>query len=162
MDDKQKPAWGCICEIKIHQTFLWFQCGCIDWKKKAQPIDKLRIVTYLADFLRTPAWEAASQTALRDCSEKEGSPNIQGFWQQKLGSQNIKKWLLKKTGYLKLVNLVLFSVWEDPRIWAHWNQSFAMHLNYQGPVSCFSPFWIPSGCTIVWLDDCGILCLQRW
>lgn len=43
---------------------------------------------------------------------------------------------------------MLFYVWEDARPLAHWNHSFNMHLNCLGPVSCFSPFWIPSGCTI--------------
>lgn len=37
----------------------------------------------------------------------------------------------------------------------------AMHLNYQGPVSCFSHPPVPPGCTIGWLDDCSILCLLR-
>ena len=43
-----------------------------------------------------------------------------------------------------------------------------MHLNYLGPGSCFSPSWMPSGCT-VWgncsgclLDGRNILCLLIW
>ena len=44
--------------------------------------------------------------------------------------------------------LVLFYVWEDARVWAHWNHSFDMHLSYLGPVSCSFPSWVLSGCTI--------------
>ena len=42
---------------------------------------------------------------------------------------------------------------------------FDMHLNHLGPVSLFSPSWIPSGCTYGcgcsgwWLDGCNNLCL---
>ena len=39
-------------------------------------------------------------------------------------------------------------VWEDARVWAHWNHSLDMHLNYLGPLSCFSPSWIHSGHTL--------------
>ena len=46
------------------------------------------------------------------------------------------------------MNLGLFCVWEDARVWVHWSHSFEMHLNYLGPVSCFSPSWVPSGCTV--------------
>jgi len=31
-----------------------------------------------------------------------------------------------------------FYVWEDARVWAHWNHSLHMPLRYLGPVSCFS------------------------
>ena len=42
------------------------------------------------------------------------------------------------------MNLVLFYVWEDARVWAHWNYFFDVHL-YVQPVSCFlHPK--PSGC----------------
>ena len=44
--------------------------------------------------------------------------------------------------HLRLIILVLFYVWEDARVWAHWNYSFDLHLNYIGPVSYFSPSWI--------------------
>ena len=45
------------------------------------------------------------------------------------------------------MNLALFCVWEDAKVWAHWNYSYDMHLNYLEPVSCFSPSWIPLWCT---------------
>ena len=36
------------------------------------------------------------------------------------------------------MNLALLYVWEDARARAQWNHSFDVHLNYLGPVSCFS------------------------
>ena len=83
---------------------------------------------------------------------------------------------------------MLFYVWEDARVWDHWNQSFHLHSDL-GPVSCFHlrtflmahpwgvaavwwwlwqgffPSWLPSELTsspsVVALiaDDSGILCL---
>ena len=53
-----------------------------------------------------------------------------------------------KSGRLKLINLLLFFVWKDSRVWAHWNHSFHMQLNHPGPVSCFHPSWILSGSTV--------------
>ena len=41
MNDKQKPASGCICEIKIYQTLLWFQRGYIDKKKMHNQLIKV-------------------------------------------------------------------------------------------------------------------------
>ena len=65
------------------------------------------------------------------------------------------------------MNLVLFYVWEDARVWAHWNHSLDMHLNYLGPVSCFSPSSVlgvrsQGGYSGWWLDGHNILCLQIW
>ena len=45
------------------------------------------------------------------------------------------------------MNLTLFYVWEDARVWAKWNHSFDVRLNYLGRASWFSPSWIPSRCT---------------
>lgn len=72
--------------------------------------------------------------------------------------------------HLKLMILALFYVLENARIRALWNYSFDTHLNYLGPISCFSPPWIPSGCTIGggygdWqLNSLNILCYWhgRW
>ena len=58
--------------------------------------------------------------------------------------------------------LVLVCVWEDARIWAHWNYSSDMHLHRLGPVSraqnflCFPPSGIPPGCTV------GRVCCSGW
>ena len=54
---------------------------------------------------------------------------------------------LKKIRYPKLRNLALFYVWEDARVWAHWNQSFGMQPSYLGPVSRVSTSWVSSGLT---------------
>ena len=53
---------------------------------------------------------------------------------------------LKKTRYPKLSNVALFFVWEDARVWAHWNHSFHMHLSYLGPVSCIFHILSTSRC----------------
>ena len=45
------------------------------------------------------------------------------------------------------MDLVLFFVWENARVWVHWNHSFDMHLSYLGPVSCSFPSWVPPRCT---------------
>ena len=56
------------------------------------------------------------------------------------------------------MNLALFSVWEDAKLWAHWNHSFDMHLSYLGPVFCAFPTCVPSGCTTEgWLQG-----LRAW
>ena len=54
---------------------------------------------------------------------------------------------LKKNIHLKLVNLALFYVWEDARVWAQWNHSFDMYLSYPGPVSYILISWVSSGLT---------------
>ena len=51
----------------------------------------------------------------------------------------------KETRHLRLTYLALVYVQEDASIWAHWNHSFDVHLNYLGPVSSFSPSWTSSG-----------------
>ena len=61
------------------------------------------------------------------------SGNFEGF---KLGRE-----------HFKLRNLALFYVWENARVWAHWNHSLDMHLSYLGPVSCILISWVSSGFT---------------
>ena len=78
-------------------------------------------------ILRTFDQETTSQTALRDCSkEVREEPGYMGVWGKKTKDKNqvvgtkmlplIKK---KKNRHLKLMNLALFYVWEDTRIWTH-------------------------------------------
>ena len=55
----------------------------------------------------------------------------------------------KKPRHFKLMILLLFYIWEDARVWAHWNYYFDLHLNYLGPVSCSLHPELPSGHTIV-------------
>ena len=76
-----------------------------------------------------------------------------------------KSLLIIKTRHPKLRILVPFYVWEDARFWAYWNHSFDVHLSYLGPIRCFSPPWIPSGCTVMssgcWSDG-GQHSLLKW
>ena len=44
------------------------------------------------------------------------------------------------------MTLALFYVWDDARVWAHWNHAFDMHLSCLGPVSCSFQSWVPSEC----------------
>ena len=48
-----------------------------------------------------------------------GKPDNIGVLQQRTGSLNIRRLLLKQTRYPKLRNLVLFYAWEEARVWAH-------------------------------------------
>ena len=43
---------------------------------------------------------------------------------------------LKKTRYFQLMDLAIFYIWEDARVWPHWNNFFNMHLSRLGTVSC--------------------------
>ena len=78
---------------------------------------------------------------------------------------NIKRLLLiAKNRHLELMILVLCSVWEDARIWAHWNHFLDAHL--QSPVLLYpeSPRGtrrggggggaaLSDGCNILFLRD---------
>ena len=112
---------------------------------------------YRVGLFMTLSWEIASQVILREMLQGgEGRSQIICSSAMKyMGIVNIKRLLLKKTRYPKLRNLVLFCVWEDARVWAHWNHSFHMHFSYPGPTSCmFSspelPWGSPSGVAAVW------------
>ena len=60
--------------------------------------------------------------------------------------------------YLKLRNLVVFYVWEDAVVWAHWNHSFDIYLTSLEPVSCVFTSWL-SRLTVE--HDCGLMA-ARW
>ena len=62
----------------------------------------------------------SERTALRMWGEEPGYVEV---LQQRAGSLNIKRLLLKKTRYSKL-SLELYSAWENASVWAHWNHSF--------------------------------------
>ena len=65
-----------------------------------------------------------------------------------------------------LINLVLFSCGKRQESGLTEITPLIMHLNYLGLVSCISPSWTPSVCTICysgwWLNVCKILCLLIW
>ena len=95
--------------------------------------------------------------------------------------------VITRKRYFELMILVLFCVREDIKIWACWNYSLDMYVNYLGPsiqssecfLFCSSPNFLPSGRTVEggrwqarvggcngwWLDPCrtgmvgDILCL---
>ena len=111
---------------------------------------------YSQTLLRTIAWNGN----LSDSSEvlfqrgRGGARIYRSFcWEKKKPKTcklDIQRLLLiTKNRHLKLITSVLFCVQEDARVWAEWNYSFDMHLTCLGPVSCFSPSWIPSRCTMV-------------
>ena len=76
-------------------------------------------------------------------SKSPGKPRIyKSFCWKKNVFEHQKITTNHKRGILIII-LVLFYEWEDARIWTHWNYSFDRHFNYLGPVSCFSPSWIP-------------------
>ena len=100
------------------------------WLKKTH-IQKLGVMFYLGTWLRTRAWGSTSQIALRNCfKEVKGEIRVEVVGGEDMFKKKIKKLLLiTKNRYLKLTILVHFYVWEDLRVWAHWNYSFEMHVN---------------------------------
>ena len=59
---------------------------------------------------------------------REGSDLYKSF-AKKGGSLNIKRLLLFKENKIRtLRNLMLLYVWEDARVWVHWDHSFHMHF----------------------------------
>ena len=43
---------------------------------------------------------------------------------------------------------MLFYIWKDARVWAHWNHSSDSHLSFPGPVFCVFTSWVPSECIV--------------
>ena len=117
---------------------------------------------YLTDFLRTSSpGDSLSGSSQGLLWKDKGESKIYRVFCNKDWVGRISKdcCLLKKAIFLKLVNLVLFYVWEDVKVWAHWNHSFDMPLSYLGPLLGF-PSWVSSGCTFEsgcsgWLLDGG-------
>ena len=52
-----------------------------------------------------------------------------------------------------------FCIWEDAKVWAHWNHSFDMPLSSLGPVSCVSTSWVSPGLMIG--SGCSLMA-ARW
>ena len=117
------------------------------------------------EVLKTIAWETLSNGSEELFQRGSGGDRIYRnlCWKQNKRKQNVwssikRLLLITKSQTLKLMIIVLFYIWEDARVWAHWNHSFDMHLSYLGPVSCFSPIWIPLrahclGLKCWWLDN---------
>ena len=94
--------------------------------------------------------------------ETRRSQDIQELLQP--GSQNLKRVpLIKENQTSQVKEFNDFLCMGGYKRLAHWNHSFDMHLSSLGPVSCFSPSWVPSGCN-VWLVGGGgrLQWLRAW
>ena len=154
----------CYMEYKTWPLLSRCSKTSVDWKKKKKWTTlKLRIILYNPESL---SQKTASQIVLRNClGEVREEPGYIGVLQQKPGNWSIKRLLLVKENQTSQMNVwELFYVWEDARVWAHWNHSFEVHLSYLRPVFGSVPPWIPSGgktgglFSSWWLDG-HILCL---
>lgn len=98
-----------------------------------------------------------------------------GVFAQRPGSQNFQRLpvINQKSRHLKLMNLVLFYVWEGTKVWVHWNHSLDMNFELsEGSILCFSVLrvlkmaslgcTIEVGCSSWWLDGCNVLCSLIW
>ena len=108
---------------------------------------------YLLNFLKMQAWKAAlGDWQLQRGKGRARIHSIGQFCktnkQKKTGSWNIKILLLIKGKQTSQINEFTTFLWEDARVWDHWNHFFNIYLNYLGPVLCSFPSWIPSGCMV--------------
>ena len=106
---------------------------------------------YSLDFLRTSSLGGG----LSDCSDRL-------LWRGKAGARVYRSFCdkdqvagiskdycsFKKTRHLKFKNSVLVYVWEDARLWVHWNHTFDVHLSSLWPASCSFLSQVPSGLTV--------------
>ena len=69
---------------------------------------------------------------------KEAREEPGAFATKNRGSEHLKKILLIKENQTSQVNeWVLFFVWEDVRVWAHWTHSFDRHLTIEDQYPAF-------------------------
>ena len=163
--EKTQLGWAMLEEGEREKKNL--SHGIVDWKKKkkTQPESwELCLFGGLAEDL-SPGGNLSDSSEGLVWRCKARNQDIEEVLLKQPGGGNIKKLLLIKEKQISQVNDFSVFLRKNARVWAHWNHSFDMHLNYLGSVSCFSPSWIPSGCTIggscsSWcLDSCNILCL---
>ena len=99
-------------------------------------------------------------------SSKRGTRIQRSFCNKDHVAETWYGYCLRKTRHLKLMKLVVFYVWEDAGVWAHWNHSFDMRLSSPRPLPCVPTTWVSSGCTVsavMWqCDSCSILSLLMW
>ena len=75
---------------------------------------------------------------------------------------------LKKNRHLKLMNIALFCILWDERVWDHWNLSVSIWGRYLvssiwNPLRVRHPWgWGRGDCSGWWLDGHNILCLLIW
>ena len=133
--------------LALHPKYVFHgatSLECVDWKKHTQP-KCWELCLSQRTLWGLQGWVTASrkyrQAVLKREEEEPGYIGVlatedQIVWTSKDYCQ------LKKLRHIKWMTLVLFYVWEEARVWAHWNHSFHMYLSYVGPVSCpFSSPW---------------------
>ena len=96
------------------------------------------------------------RTAPRRCKRSQVTPKCvkeQAVWTTKDHCS------LRKTRYLKLRNLVIVYVWEEARVWTHWNHSsYASQLS-GASLLCFT---IGSGCSLIPVLFSFLVVLENW
>ena len=111
------------------------------------------------NLLRIIAWKTPSQTAQRNsCKEVRKEPrDVRIFAGGKKTVSHQRLLPIIRNRHLKWMVSVLFSVWEDARVWAHRNQPFDIHCNYLESVSFFAILKslqdVESSCGGRWLDS---------
>lgn len=151
-------CWTCEQPLDLS---LYHCRQCVGWGNMYH----LKVASYVLfrDFAEDQCPGDSLSDHSEELSQREEPGCIGGFAGGKINTQNIQ-WILKrlllitKSRHLKVMVLVLFYIWEDARVWAHWNYSLDMHLNCLGPLSCLSPSWIPPRCT----KSSGLLWLMAW
>ena len=134
--------------VTIGWSFIFWQKA-LCWKRFAQC--ESWELSFTCGRRKTDSWQAMIQRALRNCSKEEGEEEL-GYaevWEQRVDNLNTKRLLLMKENQIsQLRNLALVYLWEDARVWAHWNHSFHMHLSYVGPIPCVFISWASLGLTL--------------
>ena len=112
----------------------------------------LRVLLYSVGIFRTSSpGDSTSSKPERTAPRRQGEdPGYIEFLQQRAGSLDIQRLLLKKTRHHKLRNLVLFQLWENGSDWAHWNHSFNMcaKLLQSCPTLCDAMDCSPPGSSV--------------
>ena len=123
----QSKSWV-VVQSRSYVQLLFDPMNCSPTGFSVHGISQATILEWVAvSFSRKSSWPMSLGLVGRFfTTEPLGKPMLKDM-------SNVY-WYLKKIRYPKLRNFVLFYVWEDPRIWAHWNLSFAMHLSYLGLV----------------------------
>lgn len=92
------------------------------------------------NLLRIIAWKTPSQTAQRNsCKEVRKEPrDVRIFAGGKKTVSHQRLLPINKKQTTRMISVVFYA-WEDASVWAHWNHSLDMHLNYLEQVPIFLP-----------------------
>ena len=140
----------CIFQEKEASRF-WSGSQGIYWLKKNTQPKSWKLCFICWTFWGLRAWDIAPQIRLRNSSQEETvgrggggmQPGYTGIFAMK--DQEVRTSKVNQISQVK--ELVLFYVWKDARVWAHWNHSFNKHLSSLGPVPCAFSSWVSSECT---------------